>query len=691
MRLLNSVHSIESKSVTNETKIELWAQVILLAVIIVTLLPYWLLAGFNHPSGDNFCYTNVFNDADIDGVIDGVIDWRRRWNGRYFALFLMGSYFVNFDMIATYQYPPLVLFGSWSLAAYYLLRGLTGYSDNRLGTSGVALGLCAIYTLTMPLVSNGFYHVTGAFQYQTGNILILATLGCLLRIIERPERYGQILLGAALVFATVGCTELHMVFMLFFMSAIASYAYWIRSPTRHTWAFLLLVTLLSAALLILAPGNEGRGQHFEARHQLWFSISESIAQFRFWFWEWVREPLLWLGTLAYLVWLSRRTGRSILLQRALAIHLVIGAACLLSTLLACFFVAYWSMGVGLPERALNVVYFIFLLGWFGLLGLGVGLWTQHRPDQIRVISTQRASQMTGVVVALAMTVGLISAQSVHTAYADLTQRARNYDEFFRTRYNHIKVAAQKNVALVSVPAVRPINRPTTIMVDDIRAGRRNFRNQCYAVYFGIQAIEAVREKLSISTLPVLFESVGGSGLSDYSQYVLTHEDLEKAWSESGKDINQWGKWHWTKYGEKEGRSFSPTASSENPTIALHREPNIVADHVSCEGKGIQADGRPDLVFSLDVDMREYVGPMTSITHIKLQRRHPVGINDTNDQNPILGVSLQPHGPLLNNHNGRMQIKDPVSHKRIWLFSCADGNDRSDSIYQVEALFRRDVL
>ena len=104
MYLLKSIPSVKPEPVNKETKLEKWAQVGLLLAIIVALLPFLVLAGFNHPSGDNFCYTNVFNDPDITGVIDGIIDWRRRWNGRYFALFLMGGYFVSFDMIATYRY-----------------------------------------------------------------------------------------------------------------------------------------------------------------------------------------------------------------------------------------------------------------------------------------------------------------------------------------------------------------------------------------------------------------------------------------------------------------------------------------------------------------------------------------------------------------------------------------------------------
>jgi hypothetical protein len=661
-----------------------------LLAIIVALLPFLVLASFNHPSGDNFCYTNVFNDPDIGSVLDGVIDWRRRWNGRYFALFLMGVYFTAFDMIETYRYPPLVLFASWCLAGYYLLRGLTGFSDNRFRTAAAAVGLCAIYVLTMPLASNGFYHVTGAFQYQAGNILTLAVLGCLLRISSQPKRYGLVLLGTGLLFSVVGSTELHMVLMVNLIGAMTLYGYWVRSPTRHAWVFLLIATLLSTLFLFMAPGNEGRGEHFLARHQFWYSTSESILQLSFWLWEWTRQPLLWLGTFAYLAWLAPITEKSILLQRVRVAHLIIGLACLLLTLLGCFFVAYWTMGVGLPGRALNVAYFIFLVGWLGLFGFGLALWKRNCPDRISAIYTQQSAKTATVIIALATAVGFISAKSTHTAYADLTQRAQNYDESFRARYNQIQIASETNAATVIVPAIKPRDRPRTIMVDDIRDNRRDFRNECYAAYFRINAISAVRARFSAYSPPVLLDSEDETKLSDFAQYVFAHKDLRRIWSKSDEDIDQWGRWHWTKHGERQGRLFAPLEEITTVTAVLQPEPSIVADHVGCGVKDLDADGKPDLVLSLDIEVPESAGPISAITSIKLRRSNPAHIYQTNDKNPPLGVGLQRNGPLLNNSNGRIQLANPARNNRLWLFACADGKDQPGSLYWAEFRLRRDM-
>jgi len=307
------------------------------------------------------------------------------------------------------------------------------------------------------------------------------------------------------------------------------------------------------------------------------------------------------------------------------------------------------------------------------------------------MSRRAGARIAGVVVALAMAVGLVSAKGVRIAYTDLTQRASSYDEFFRARYDQIEIAAKENADVVSVLAVKPQDRPGTIMVDDIRADRRNFRNECYADYFGIRAIEVVRKKeFWVKSAPVLSKSVDGSGLSIYAQYVLAYDDLTKAWVKSGKDISQWGERHWTRRGKSAGRSISPVINLGAPNLILTQERDVVADRVSCATNDARADGLPDLVFSVDMKISSAVGPLSAITHMRLNRFQPRGIYETNEGANYLGISYDEKSPLLNNANGRMQVKDPSSIKRLWLFACADRPDQTGTIYQIKALFRRDM-
>ena len=364
------------KTKNNPAFLELLAPWTVFFAIIASLSPFFLLGMFNHPSGDNFCYTNVFNDPDIDGVLEGVMDWRRRWNSRYFSLFLIGSWFVNLDMIKTYHYVPYLLFSSWLFSAYYLLRSVLGPTYRFFHVAICAFALCGLYALTMPLVSNGFYHVTGAFQYQTGNIFTMLLIGCLVRISSTQNPFSIVVVAALLIFAVVGSTELHMVSILILITIVTFHSFITTASSRYYWFFLLVVTLLSVLLLISAPGIEGRGRHFLDRHQFWFSVGGSIKQLGIWLSIWYRDPLFWLVTSSTVLWLKQITYQYGLYRRVTRLHIAIFLPGWLLCLFSCFFVAFWSMGVGPPERAMNVVYFLFLIGWFFLVFAGTNVWYQ---------------------------------------------------------------------------------------------------------------------------------------------------------------------------------------------------------------------------------------------------------------------------------------------------------------------------
>ena len=286
--------------------------------------------------------------------------------------------------------------------------------------------------------------------------------------------------------------------------------------------------------------------------------------------------------------------------------------------------------------------------------------------------------------------GLLSAEGFQTAYADLFERAQKYDEIFQARYRQIASARSINnkLQVVKVPEVRLEERPSTIMVDDIRTDRHDFRNECYAVYFGIPAIETAKDRFWEQSRPILFKDDSGVALSEYGYYVFDYADLKSAWEVSGENINTWGVQHWTSKGQKEGRKIPSDRSENVKMLVLHRQTNDTIDQVSCAVKGVMPDGRPDLLFSLDIDIPADEGTFEAITHIRLNRSMPGGTYQSTDRNYVLGISTDRDVPLINNRNGRMRIKGPITGQRLWLFACADGHDTQNSIYFAEARFQR---
>ena len=618
--------------------------IMLLAIsLCAVFFPFIFLAFFNHPSADDFCYAVSFRDPDFKYFFSVVLDWYRRWNARYFSLTLMGAFYRYLDLIEVYKFVPLLLFLGWLLSGFTFIKSIFDSTRWPVVLAG-ALAFCIFYIVSMPDISAGFYWANSAFQYQTGNVLSIVALACMVRIGTTQSHHISTPLTAILLFLIVGSSELHMAFMVILMITITIYVFSADGCHRRTWTFLLVTTLLSAALLILAPGNEERGQHFTGRHQLWFSIAESAYHTCMWFLRWLSNPLLWLATLLNMLWLWGFAQKSSFLKRLRRSHLAIILPCWTVTLFACFFIAFWSMGVGLPGRALNVVYFIFLLGWFSLVTVGVKDIQIHRVVSARTLGTSATPHVIGVMATIAMIIGLLNADSFRTASADLFDRAQRYDNIFKARYLAISNSRTQNQNLMlNVPRVKGSERPNTIMVDDITEDERDFRNECYAEYFDIPAIRTAKERFWVKSNPIR--------LNDESLQMQSQETI-------------------------------------GSMLFLQHQSNRTVDRVSCAVNGISPDGEPDLVFTIDMNIPDDVEPLQAITRIKLQRETPPRMHQTTNQNFALGVSKGRYGPLINNQNGRIRIQDPGTGQRLWLFTCADGFENSESSYTLEARFQR---
>jgi len=462
----------------------------LLIALGLALLPFLLLAEFNHPSGDNFCYAVSFLDPDFDGLLDVVGDWYRRWNARYFSVFLIGSYFTFFDMLSTYRWVPISLFLAWWLSVYLLFRTIFPAPQSRGALAAGALLLLVAYTLGMPKVSNGFYHVTGAFQYQTGNILTLLVLACLLRIrSSKPHAMAYAIAAGFLTFAVVGSTEMHMALMVSLVTGITIYLWFTGRPQRWYWLILWVVTVLSAVLMIVAPGNENRGSHFPNRHQFGFSVSQSLYQSGLWLTEWMKDPLLWVASVFLTTPLTKITCRSDLFRFTRWYHLAAVLIYCMMLVVGCFFIGFWAMGKPLPPRAINVVYFIFLLGWFLALGMASRLYLRGQINSLTQYLPASFGQVFTMAVALVLMVVVFNNHQFERAYADLTIKAVPYHQAFIDRYAKIEVARAQSLDLLEVPHIQRKIKPRTIMVTDIRTDSMDFRNDCYAEYFGIGAIK----------------------------------------------------------------------------------------------------------------------------------------------------------------------------------------------------------
>jgi hypothetical protein len=251
----------------------------------------------------------------------------------------------------------------------------------------------------------------------------------------------------------------------------------------------VLVTLASAAMLVLAPGNAVRAEHASAdAGQFWFSFSHAWYHAGVTLASWLSGPGLWLATAAFIPAALRLVHIDGIRKdtgwlRFLVILFLVPA--LVWTL---FFGLWWAAATNPPGRALNLIYLIFLVGWFaGVLEL-VAVFALHRRLAFTAAVFPGPLRLANIAVLVLFGGFMLLHSHARTAASDLVRRAPAYNEVMQDRYASItraKAAGNNRPAMV-LPAVD--DPPRVLMYSDIQADRRNWRNNCYARYFGLESV-----------------------------------------------------------------------------------------------------------------------------------------------------------------------------------------------------------
>jgi hypothetical protein len=122
-------------------------------------------------------------------------------------------------------------------------------------------------------------------------------------------------------------------------------------------------------------------------------------------------------------------------------------------------------------------------------------------------------------------------------------------------------------------------------------------------------------------------------------------------------------------------------------LGLHRV-REAQDRVSCAPRGLRADGKNDNVFVIDM-IRSADGTHSKreIWALRLERKNPKRVYHTGGADWVLGVSAGQNLPLLNSENGQVRIPAEPGHDQLWLYICADGEDKLNSEYRALAAYQ----
>lgn len=461
-------------------------------VALAVILLFSALGWYAHPSTDDICMAAGVRE---DGLWWHLLNHYMTWSGRYSGNAFYAIYpLLSGGLLGGYQFIALLLLLSLFTATAFLLARLLQRGMNDFPVVVAALLFTAVYVLGLRSPASSLYWMAGSLSYLSANILLLVIGGLMLRLADRQQAkrgvWLTLILLAGLLVLAIGGNETGMLLIAATVAMVALMRLRLGWKGAWPWLLLLLVATVCSALVYFAPGNAVRNSTFPFQHNLMFAIEGSLGMGVWTLLGWLRNPVfigMTLLTPFLTVLLCRNAQRRLQPGKR---HLALLTALTLGLPFLLEFPAWWAMGGWPPPRTVDAIYFAFLAGWL----LTVGALTLYLLPPAQAES--RPYLRTGGMVAFALSALLmVLAVSINGrfqhAQMDLRYAAPVYDAYMQQRYALIDEARANGKRQLIVPGFDS-QFPRSIYFNDIVPLSTDWRNVCYAQYFGLEKIKRKR-------------------------------------------------------------------------------------------------------------------------------------------------------------------------------------------------------
>ncbi len=458
-------------------------------LFLVAYLPLLVLSAHNHPSAaDDYCFADT---ALQYGFWQAQKFYYDGWTGRYFSNMLVHGSPLVWGWYDGYRLIPALAATGLLLATYALISELLAGQPTRLKLLLTGLWFFLLM-LALQSTVEAFFWTAAVAAYTIPTALTLYLLVVVIRWYRLPQtglnRPLTAVLAAFLVFAVVGSGETNLVLLVLILLSLLAYRLLADQKLDPFLAGLVVVSLVSSWLLFRAPGNSIRmGGNDHSGHFIgsflgsfqWLARSAAI-----WFLKTPILPLslLWIPLALRLI--KQGSPARVLYQLpAGLIWPILLTLLYIGLLAALIFPSYYGIGLPPSFRVMNVVYLVFLLGWFYLLTVWVGV----------AVRWGWLGSFTPAVWMLALSVvwlggSVLMSSTLRTIYLDLwSGNAARYDEAMNQRHQQLLAAPPTNrpdtLRLTAVPV-----HPPTLFIEDMTANPKHWWNRCQASYYGHKAI-----------------------------------------------------------------------------------------------------------------------------------------------------------------------------------------------------------
>ncbi len=466
-----------------------WQYPAILLISAGSIVPFISLAFFSHPSADDYVFAT---DTTRLGFWVSQVSWYDGWTGRYFSSAILTLYNLIFHLKG-YSFAILFLIFFFMTSIYFFIGSICGSIFRRTEILVATLVLLNLFISGMPDICSGVYWLSGAATYLLGSTLAIFSIGLLLSASKEKSHLQtavNLSICSAAAVAAIGCNETIMIIILpvFFSGSMVTAM--LKSHSRAQWIFITIIGAIAAYIVISAPGNKFRAAFFPDRHQGWLSIHFSLRTARYYFTQWVFDSRILVSTFLLLPFAFKISKEIEFFRNHWQKCLCLVFLWMMLIPLS-FFPAFWAMGHTAPDRTINTIYLLFLLGWFPSIVvlvtvfLGVNVRNWKIPQELLSIAT--------ILYIVCLT---CQPNNLTKGTRELLTQAYPYHKEILRREKLVANALEQNSKDLVVPSIS--HRPSTIFFTDLKSNPGSWINRSYAEYWGLASI---RTEGDLSTIP----------------------------------------------------------------------------------------------------------------------------------------------------------------------------------------------
>lgn len=471
---------------------------ILLFLFLITLIPLFVIARYDHSCADDYSYGLLARQAWTEthslwavilAAVEKVSTTYVKWQGTFSSIFLMSIQPSVFGE-RLYIITPFIMIGSLIFSMFFFLKAvfITYLKANRYQFIAV---LSILLFLSIQLIYSpvqAFYWYNGALHYVFMHSLMLIEFGIILYLLKENKKVKKILYTviASLLGIVIGggnYITILLTLILFFVCLIAVFIFNKKNITFICIPF--LITFVAFIISAVAPGNAFRKSVLGITYSPLQSILYSFKYAVLYLDSFLNLPLI-IGILLVIPFLWKIVKNTDYSFKYPGLYIAFSFCLFASSFTP---TVYATGGAGLG-RTINVMFLFFLLLLFSDILYLLGWYARFlEKNQITInfFTKISVSYFAAAILLMALSCTWLAVNTftfVSAYYSLATEEAKIYDAEVGKRFTLYGDASIKDVV------VEPFSvHPYILYLDDITTQADDITNYDAAMFFNKNSIK----------------------------------------------------------------------------------------------------------------------------------------------------------------------------------------------------------